>query len=513
MGWNYERSKERVQKEWTRIQEAGLNIQRLTREMDLRNLSPTDARLVHGVHLYADILNLSEILDESLMRRDDYKRVYRYLHVPRVEFRRIIQSAFGGDKIQVQGSKFHGLIFKPYDDDQELAWISVLSSLAFHLVLSRGLPEVFPEYPCVASALGLELGDTVVANIGIRGDRELISVGNAANHAAKLIGTDNTITIGENLYSSLSDEHKSLFTAVAGAFQLDCDDLEDAEEIIRDEGFDWSLDRSVAMMQDTLDSMPLDEISIEEARARIDLACLGPKHAKVCYGSSIFIDIDGYTKLVDSLREDLDELSKAVQLLHLFRYELREVTESDFDGIVIQHQGDRLQVLFHLPVGDDEAAKNKAVEASISYNSSVEEVLSKGPAAVRDLHVSIGCDFGKALVGWLGVRGDLDATCVGDATLAAESIQLIMKGGEIGIDAAVYEAIEEETVKDKFQYDKNHEIYTAKDLTWVALELAERATAYAGSSKAVYTGSGTIVIGKESVEQGRPLKITRPWFE
>src|SRR3989338_1040938 len=135
MTWDYERSKERVEKEWKRLQEAEINVEPLTREMDLSNLSPTEARLVHGVHLYADILNFGDILDESLMCRDDYKRLYRYLHVMRVELRRIIQSVFDGDKIQVQGSKFHGLLFKPYGDDEEMAWISVLAGLAFYLAL------------------------------------------------------------------------------------------------------------------------------------------------------------------------------------------------------------------------------------------------------------------------------------------------------------------------------------------------------------------------------------------
>ena len=513
MTWDYERSKERVEKEWKRLQEAEINVEPLTREMDLSNLSPTEARLVHGVHLYADILNFGDILDESLMCRDDYKRLYRYLHVMRVELRRIIQSVFDGDKIQVQGSKFHGLLFKPYGDDEEMAWISVLAGLAFYLALSEALPEVFPDYPEVVPALGLELGDTIVANIGIRGDRELISVGSAANHAAKIIGKANTISIGEKLYSCLSDDHKSLFTAVGGVYQLDCDDLEDAEQIIQDEGFDWSVDGSLKNMQEVMASVPLADITIEEAREKIDLERLGPKHAKVCYGASVFIDIDGYTKLVDSLMGNLDELGKVVQLLHLFRYELRQVTESDFDGITVQHQGDRLQALLQVPAGEDEKIKDKAVDICISCNSSVEEVLNRGPAALRKLYVAIGCDFGKALVGRLGIRGDLDATCVGDATLAAEDIQLRMKGNEIGIDPDVYEAIKDEAVKERFEYDKDNEIYVAKDLTWISLEQVERAVAYGGSSKAAYTGSGVIVVGNRARESDRPLKVTKPWAE
>src|SRR6185312_1510281 len=154
MSWDHERSKSRVNKEWQRLKKAGITIKRLTREMDLTNLSPTDARLVHGVHIYTDIANFEDLLDDGLMARDDYKRLHRYLHVLRVELRRIVPSVFDGDKVQVQGGKFHGLLFKPYDDDATLAVRSVLSGIVMHLVHTTALAEVFPDYPALIPTIG-----------------------------------------------------------------------------------------------------------------------------------------------------------------------------------------------------------------------------------------------------------------------------------------------------------------------------------------------------------------------
>ncbi len=94
MNWDFQRSKERLAKEWARINEAGLNIQRLTREMDLSNLSPSDARIVHGVHLYCHIANFSEVIDSPLMRRDDFKRLHRLLHILRIEQRHTASADF-----------------------------------------------------------------------------------------------------------------------------------------------------------------------------------------------------------------------------------------------------------------------------------------------------------------------------------------------------------------------------------------------------------------------------------
>src|ERR1700676_4045210 len=87
--------------------------------MDLPNLGLTEARLVNSVHLYSKIANFSAILDDLLLCRDYSTGLHRYLHVIRVEQRLIMQSVFDGDKIQVQGPKFHGLhpIFKRVGSD------------------------------------------------------------------------------------------------------------------------------------------------------------------------------------------------------------------------------------------------------------------------------------------------------------------------------------------------------------------------------------------------------------
>lgn len=511
MAWNYERSRKRLAEEWERLQEAGIKVEKLKREMDLYNLSPAEARVVRGVHLYAGIRNFGDLFNNDLMRRDCFKRMHRYLHVVRVEQRRIMQKVFDGDKIQVQGPKFHGLLFKPYDDDETMAWHSVLAAIALRTMCIGAVPQVFADYPSLVPVIGLDLGDSLVANVGVRGDRELISVGSPANHAAKIMGGPDTVTIGPSLYSSLPKKRKPLFEPDGEVYRLECNRLKDPEKLINDEGFDWSIEASVNSLLETLDSVPLGEIVIEEARERIDLEELGPKHAKTCHGASLFVDLDGFTKLVDSMKEDMEKLAKVVQTLHLFRYELRQVTLSDFDGVPIQHQGDRLQALVHLPTGEEDRIKQKAVEVLISYNSSVEDILNKEHNLLGELHVGAGCDFGRALVGRLGVRGDLDCTCIGDATLNAERIQLSMKGNEIGINSEVYEAIKDESIKAMFSYDAGREVYVAKELTWISLEDAEHARAYATSSRAAFTAAGTIAIGDGSPEQARPLKVTRPW--
>src|ERR1700730_6745518 len=107
--WNQSYSKERLSEEWKPQEKTEFTVKKLTHEMDLPNLGLTEARLVNSVHLYSKIANFSAILDDLLLCRDYSTGLHRYLHVIRVEQRLIMQSVFDGDKIQVQGPKFHGL--------------------------------------------------------------------------------------------------------------------------------------------------------------------------------------------------------------------------------------------------------------------------------------------------------------------------------------------------------------------------------------------------------------------
>jgi len=132
MSWNEERSTDRLRAESKRITTTGITVTPLTREMDLHNLSTTDTRLVTGVHLYADITNLDELLEDETLRRDNYKRLYRLLHLTRRELRHLTESVFGGDKIQVQGAKFHALLFRPYDDPETMAAEAIRLGMAMY---------------------------------------------------------------------------------------------------------------------------------------------------------------------------------------------------------------------------------------------------------------------------------------------------------------------------------------------------------------------------------------------
>ena len=386
---------------------------------------------------------------------------------------------------------------------------AVLAGLAIHATLTEAFSTVFDQYPGLIPTVGIDFGDCLVANIGVRGDRELISIGNPANNAAKIMrGGDHAITIGSDLYDNLDDEHQRWFFRCGSNYRLKCSDVEDVEALVNDAGFSWSIASSANRFQRAKEALPLADIVIEDAREQIDLDRLSPTRAKRVPAASLFVDIDGYTKLVSDLDGDTDELAKAVQVLHLFRYELRHVTENDLGGIALQHQGDRLQAILHDPRQDDEDIMERAVDLCIAYNSSVEEVININHDILGKLHVAVGCAFGKALVGKLGIRGDRDPVCIGEATIEAEQLQLSMPGNHIAITGEVHDAITDEDIADQFTHNTDEGYYEASDLTEISIEEAADAKAYASAKTASYTKAGTISIGSVSAT---PLKVTRPY--
>jgi class 3 adenylate cyclase len=516
VSWNEQRSTDRLRAEAQRITTTGITVTQLTREMDLHNLSTTDARLVSGVHLYADITNLDELLKDETLRRENHKRLYRLLHLTRRELRHITESVFGGDKIQIQGAKFHGLLFRPYNDPEAMAADAIRVGMAMYSVLTDAVSTIFPKYPSLVPAIGIDYGECLVANIGVRGDRELISVGNAANNAAKiLVGGNDSITIGKAVYDALDEDDQSLFAVAGSNYRFNCaTSEEDLEAIVKEVDVTWTIQSSINRMQNEKDALPLDAITIEEARELFDITSLGKTRAKIVPAASIFVDIDGYTSLVESLDGDQDQLAGAVKVLHLFRYELQRVAECDHHAIAVQHQGDRLQVLFHTPGDDDDEVMQEALDLCIAFNSSVEDVLNKHHAVLGPLHVAIGCDFGDALVGMLGVAGDRDPVVIGHATLDAEQLQLQMSGNHLGITTTVYDAQSDELITEQFTHNTSIDCYEATGLTVNSLEAAEDekdAKAYGTAAAASYTTKGAIVVGTRAPARAVPLKITRPY--
>ena len=139
--------------------------------------------------------------------------------------------------------------------------------------------------------------------------------------------------------------------------------------------------------------------------------------------ASLFADVSGFTKYVEQ-HEQTEEQEAAIRVLHAIRREMSRVVQDDYGGLRVQFQGDRVQVLFHLPRGDWRGIARQAVEAAIGLQSSMERTLK---ACLREqaasLHLAIGIDMGATLVSRLGVRAYRDPICLGRAVECAAELE------------------------------------------------------------------------------------------
>lgn len=156
----------------------------------------------------------------------------------------------------------------------------------------------------------------------------------------------------------------------------------------------------------------------------------------------------------------------------------------------------------------------QAVDLCIDYNSSMEEVLNEYHADLGKLHVAIGASFGKTVALRSGVRGDMDAGCLSKEITKAEHWQINSAGGEISISPTMYEAIEDEVIRDQFTLSTDKSHYVARNLTWTKIADLRKSRKYDSKEAVAFNSkSSGIVFGinASAAPAITPLKQTRPW--
>ena len=168
-------------------------------DLELRN----DAVKVHGAVLYADLDCSTALVDtkEPQFAAEIYKT---YL----VCAARIIESeggaitAYDGDRIMAvyTGKSRHGK--------------AVRSALKIHFavkeIINPAVAELYPDANYgVRQSVGIDASELLVARTGIRGANDLVWVGRAANHAAKLSARSGPVTqVTSEVYDRLDQSLK-----------------------------------------------------------------------------------------------------------------------------------------------------------------------------------------------------------------------------------------------------------------------------------------------------------------
>jgi hypothetical protein len=495
MAWTIENSRDRIARIAAAIPE--IQISDLTREMTLSNVKLATPKRITGVHSYIALANEQRIVDD-LLDVDNHKaakRAARRLHLYQRAVGRTADT-FGLARVHFQGSRLHSLTYRPFSDHAEIAARTVAMALAADLVVRRALNPALKDDPDLKVAAGAAYGESLATMSGSRGDSELLFIGDPANDGAKAIDVACRLRVTTELLELLdcdglgidATEHPDGRYALAMS-------QEAIEELANRFKIDWTLDAATKKINDDAEVISLESVGIGKAIAEIDKERLSLSSCKLNRALTVFGDLDGFTGIVASAMGDDQRLAHLVRVFHIVRAELRHVAVADYRPTLrVQYQGDRIQLMRHLPHDDADKRALQALRTAAAWNSSLTQTLPE-VLDLEGLGVATGIADGPTLISKLGTRGNRDIVTVGNGVRRAERIQRNLDGGEIGLDGATLELLPED-VQSLFEWRPGAQAHACADLDLNDIELALRAATYdAGETQRVTTTAGKVAVG------------------
>jgi class 3 adenylate cyclase len=457
VAWDYDRSLGRIKQKHAEV--ADVEVSKLAREMDFDNIALNRPKRVHGAHVYVDVPNFPDIVGKNLEDGCE-PELLRRLHLHARELTKVCESDFDAAKVHFQGPKLHAVVYRPIDDDEAILRCAFALASAARRTVEEICNELFDGEEWEVAA-GIDIGDTVATKNNLRGDRELLFLGRAANMAAKII-SEGILVTEEAADAAPADLAGFLSPTTAGAFAFDLLD-DELDALIEDQGWGWTMEASRARVEEAMEQCPPDRVKVSKAKDEIDKTTLGLANSKQVTGVSFFADVDGFTAYVDEAAATDEDLVEAVQAYHVIRSEMRYVAVEDYRALRIQYAGDRMQAITFLPVDDEAAISHKAVEIAAGLHASIKYTL---PVVLGDAvrPLAIGEALGTALISRLGEHGQPDAVCIGPATEAAVRYQQALKGRETGISRQLRDQLPDDLAAE-FKWRAAAGCYVATDLT------------------------------------------------
>lgn len=455
MSWNYETSLQRIKKHLGGM--GKIEIISLGRSANLDDLlTETVCREIYGAHVYVQVSNFTALASTSNIVRDDYKNLIQAVHIYQRAVTQIVQ-ALGGQCVHFQGAKLHALFYQPlrrrvFPRSNRLLAGERLAMRAFFLQIvlqdfvHSTFNPAFPGFTNFTLAGGADLGNTIGTSDGLKGDRELLFLGSAANYVAKIIGPANSLHLTDKIYSVLPKNLRNLCNPdgkdMRGQklYRLAQVTSAEVDVLLKKYRIDYKRDAIAAQVQNDRRNFSLNKIEYSSAHEPINLDSLSIYDNKRVIAASIFADVAGFTRFIDAAKSERGR-RKALRVFHAIRRELALVIKEDYHGLRIRYQGDRVQGLFHLPKDDKAAIARKAVEAAIGLQSSMRQSLGACLPEMDSLQLKVGIDMGITLVSKLGSRGERDRICLGEPVERAATCEEQSDGGQIRITEQVYKLL------------------------------------------------------------------------
>jgi len=503
MAWNFERSSERARARWDET--ASVTVGDVQRETDFQNISLVSPKRLVGAHLYADVTNFNGLLRSEAL---DEREAVRRLHIWQREASRVV-GALEATKVHFQGPRLHAVVYRPVSDQSKAAVKSVLLSSALRHSLAAFNETVATDEEWTA-AVAVDHGQVTVTKNGTAGDRELLFLGPAANHAAKLLqrsGIRISDAVAELLPESFDeyvsdaiDGHRVLMSVSA------------TEELIEQYGWSWNYSQVHDRLTQAADRFPLTSVTVSKPSGKFKKDDLNLSNTKQVSATSVFADVDGFTALIDDAVASDPDLVDVVRSFHTLRSEGRYTAVDDFTALRVQYQGDRMQALCYLPTANSAKEAIAAVTMATALTSVANEVIPEIVPVGTAKPYAIGLSTGEVLVTKIGEHGNRDLVVIGASVATAAAIQERLEGGEIGMDARTRDLLPE-WMQALFEWEPHRQAFVAVDLTYDELLAAdtdaEENDTIAGAFESLTKEAGITSQPTPARPPMQPLK--RPW--
>lgn len=332
MAWNEQRSKDRVKDH--DFHDFEVNVADLSRTMDFHNLGTKDVRRANAAHIYADVPNFHEAVEDAGNDKQKQRKLLRAASVLRRVQCDLLNDHNVG-RIQLQAARLHTLCYKPYDDEAQRAKRSVVLAITLNSYRHDVFNGVFSDMRDFKGSIGIAAGKSYIANIGFHGDRELICLGTCANLGAKVIDKDgsDTITVTKDVYDPLPECLRDCFTqsrTVAGTVTYQSRHLRwsNHPDLADELNVQFDADKLKKKTEEYRDALPLDEMEISEAIELIDVDSLTERNNKRTSAVALYADLDGFTRYVQEAEDD-DAVVSLVRELHMIRHEFHAVVKQE----------------------------------------------------------------------------------------------------------------------------------------------------------------------------------------
>lgn len=234
MNWDIERSKERVRNR--DVLPDNIEVIEPAQLPDLDSLKTNQMANVEAANLFVDICGFTERTEKQ-----KNKSIFRILNIFHSDMVSIAQEQdLKGIKVAIQGDRDHIVFCYPQSPKKDVITSAVECGISMITCVKKVINPHFSSYDDIAIAIGIDYGMISAANLGLRGQREPVLIGNCTNFASKLedeAGNDEII-ISQIIYDHISrDEIKQKFNIkyvrekqCYSAIDITWDDFEEENE-------------------------------------------------------------------------------------------------------------------------------------------------------------------------------------------------------------------------------------------------------------------------------------------